>query len=385
MPPTTATWRSATLLDLVHFKRGFDITRADQRDGPYPVVSSSGIKSHHSEAKVPRAGVVIGRKGTLGTVHFIERPHWPHDTTLWVTDFKGNDPRYAYYTLKTLQLERFDVGSSNPTLNRNHIHTIEIEIPPLATQRRIAGILSAYDDLIENNTKRIKILEEMARALYREWFVHFRFPGHEKVKLVDSPLGQIPEGWEVVELGDVVDLVMGNSPKGSTYNDEGIGTPLINGPVEFGPRFTKAVKWTTAPSRFAKNGDLIVCVRGSTTGRNVKSDGEYCLGRGVCAISSPHQTFADELFKAELPRFLAATSGSTFPSWSGPVLKSQKVVRPAEGTAARFEVFAAPLTEMILVLDRQIASLRETRDLLLPRLISGQLDVANLDLPEAAQ
>ena len=110
--------------------------------------------------------------------------------------------------------ERYDAGASNPTLNRNHIHTIPVRWPPLSVQRRIAGILSAYDELIENNQRRIKILEEMARSLYREWFVHFRFPGHDKVKMVPSPLGPIPRGWEVKKLAEISEDMRRNVPKG---------------------------------------------------------------------------------------------------------------------------------------------------------------------------
>ena len=99
-------WRTATLQELVYFQRGYDITKADQKPGEIPVVSSSGINSHHSEAKADGPGVVIGRKGSLGTVHYIEGPYWPHDTTLWSRDLKGNNARYVYYFLQTLGLQR---------------------------------------------------------------------------------------------------------------------------------------------------------------------------------------------------------------------------------------------------------------------------------------
>jgi len=192
-------WRPAHLEDLVFFQRGFDITKAEQRQGNIPVVSSSGIQSYHSEAKVEGPGVVIGRKGSLGTVHFVDCPYWPHDTTLWSKDFRGNDPRFVYYFIHTMDFERYDVGNSNPTLNRNHIHGLDIFIPPLRTQKAIVEVLSAYDDLIENNRRRIQLLEQAARLLYKEWFVHLRFPGHEHTPIIDG----VPEGWEKKRLGDV--------------------------------------------------------------------------------------------------------------------------------------------------------------------------------------
>jgi type I restriction enzyme S subunit len=250
-----------------------------------------------------------------------------------------------------------------------------LNLPPQPIQRRIAGILSAYDELIEISQQRIKILETMARAIYHEWFVHFRFPGHESIPLVPSPLGEIPEGWEVKKLCEVAEITMGLSPNGDTYNDEGRGTPLINGPVEFGERVTKRVKWTIAPTKICKEGDLIVCVRGSTTGKYVKSDGEYCLGRGVCSLSSKYQCFVDLLFEHELPTLLGQTSGSTFPSWTGPQLRRHPVVHPPLRLLANFEALVKPISAAVLGFSRQSQNLRRTRDLLLPRLLSGQIDV----------
>ncbi|WP_370657416.1 restriction endonuclease subunit S [Deinococcus sp. KNUC1210] len=115
---------------MLTFQRGFDITKKQQTDGTYPIVSSSGISSFHGEYKFVGPGVVIGRKGTLGTVHYLSQPYWPHDTTLWIKDFKGNDPKFLFYMLQTLQLEQYDVGASNPTLNRNHLHLLDARRPP---------------------------------------------------------------------------------------------------------------------------------------------------------------------------------------------------------------------------------------------------------------
>ena len=220
----------------------------------------------------------------------------------------------------------------------------------------------------------------MAQAIYREWFVNFRFPGHENVKLVDSPLGKIPEGWKVEPLGEVAQITMGTSPKGDTYNEECIGTPLIDGPVEFGDRFTKRVKWTTAPNKMSKTGDLIVCVRGSTSGKKVKSDGEYCLGRGVCSLRSKYQTYVDLLFGSELPNLRAQASGSTFPSWTAPQLQRHPVVSPPPLLMDQFDAIVSAMSDEVFVNARKNINLCTTRDLLLPKLISGQMDVGELDI-----
>ncbi len=293
-----------------------------------------------------------------------------------------SDPRFIKYYIDTIKINMQNVskGTTQDNLSLDKLQRFDFVAPNVATQRKIASILSAYDDLIENNTRRIAILEEMAQAIYREWFVNFRFPGHKNVKLVDSSLGQIPEGWEVKPLSKVAQITMGTSPKSSTYNDVGDGTPLVNGPVEFGDRFTKRVKWTTDPKRFCDAGDLVVCVRGSTTGKYVKSDGSYCLGRGVCGIRGKQQSFVDHLFTDQLPSLLAQTGGSTFPSWTGPQLKSHQVLSPSQRLIELFDHHVAPIQEAIYVHSRKTESLRVTRDLLLPKLISGKLDVEELDI-----
>lgn len=262
-------------------------------------------------------------------------------------------------------------GGTFPNLTKDTIEGFEIPWPD--NRVNIANILSAYDELIENSQRRIKILESIARTIYREWFVHFRFPGHENHPFFASLLGDIPEGWEVKALGDVATITMGLSPKGSTYNENGVGTPLVNGPVEFGERFARELKWTTAPSKLCKVGDLIVCVRGSTTGKYVKSNGVYCLGRGVCSMSSEYQSFVDQLFAHELPVLLGQTSGSTFPSWTGPQLKQHPVVCPPNKVLSQFDSLVKPMVTDIFVTSQKIENLRRTRDLLLPRLLSEQI------------
>ena len=159
--------------DFIILQRGFDLPKHSRDEGEYPVIAAAGIHGCHSEFKVNPPGVVTGRSGSLGEVVFVKCPYWPLNTTLWVKDFKENQPRYVYYFLKTLDLKRFNSGAGVPTLNRNHLDTLIVKIHDKQIQQKIAAILSAYDDLIENNLRRIKILGEMAQSFYREWFVKF--------------------------------------------------------------------------------------------------------------------------------------------------------------------------------------------------------------------
>jgi type I restriction enzyme S subunit len=146
-------------------QRGFDITKKYQNNGEYPVVSSGGVSSYHNEAKITGPGVVIGRKGSLGTVHFISSDYWPHDTTLWVKDFKGNNPRFVAYLLETMQLKRFDTGAANPTLNRNIVHEEKIPIPPRDQQVEIGKALKAVEEKIKVHESHRHLLQHLLSTL----------------------------------------------------------------------------------------------------------------------------------------------------------------------------------------------------------------------------
>ncbi|MBU2733481.1 restriction endonuclease subunit S [Acidithiobacillus ferridurans] len=166
--PVPESWEVKRFDSFAVLQRGFDITKKDQRHGDYPVVSSGGISSYHDEAKVKGPGVVIGRKGSLGTVHYIPSDYWPHDTTLWIKDFKGNNPRFVAYLLETMRLKRFDTGAANPTLNRNIVHGEKIAIPPNDQQVEIGEALKAIESKISIHESRRCSLLELFRTLLHE-------------------------------------------------------------------------------------------------------------------------------------------------------------------------------------------------------------------------
>lgn len=178
---------STTIGEQITLQRGFDITKKEQEEGDVPVVSSGGISSYHNVAKVSGPGVILGRKGTLGTVFFIEEDYWPHDTTLWVKDFKGNNPSFVYYFFKNMskQLKGMDVGAANPALNRNHVHPLEITWPSSDVQKNISKILSSLDNKIKSNEKINQTLEQMAQALFKSWFVDFE-PVKAKMAVLEA-------------------------------------------------------------------------------------------------------------------------------------------------------------------------------------------------------
>jgi type I restriction enzyme, S subunit len=366
-------WETLPLGNVLTFQRGFDITKAEQSDGPYWVISSSGPKSTNEQFKVEGPGVIIGRKGSLGTVFYSGANYWPHDTTLWVKDFHGNNPKFAYYFLQTMGLERLDAGSSNPSLNRNHIHTIPVLWPSPPVQRRIAGILSAYDDLIENSQRRIKILEEMARRLYREWFVHFRFPGHEDCRLVESPLGEIPEGWEVKGLGEIAD------------NFDRLRKPLskiqradLQGPYPY----YGAAKVFDYVNDFIFDGEYLLMAE---DGSVITSDRAPVLqlvnerfwsnnhthvlrGRLPC---STHYLYLG-LLEINISPYI---TGAAQPKITQENMNRIPFVCAPASIHHEFDNLVEPIVRQTQVLQGQIQNLRRTRDLILPLLLSGQIDV----------
>ena len=372
------TWRAATLKDLVVFQRGFDITKAAQEDGDVPVISSSGITSFHSEAKLPGPGVIVGRKGTLGTVHYSEGPYWPHDTTLWSKELNGNDPKYVYYFLQTLGLERYNVGNANPTLNRNHIHDLDISIPPTPAQRRIGEILSTYDDLIANNRRRIQLLEQSARLLYKEWFVHLRFPGHEHVKVVDG----VPKGWRKDRLNEVAAInavTLSNRFHGEIeYIDIASVTPgQINGTTRY--------SFEDAPGRarrVVRHGDIIwSCVRPNRESHAViwNPPEDLIASTGFAVISPtglPTSYLYQTLTTREFVGFLSNNAkGVAYPAVTARNFEDYRVLVPPSHMLNRYDEQIRPTLDLISVLNAQIRRLISARDLLLPRLMSGEIEV----------
>ena len=214
-------FQETCLGEILQFLNGKAIKPDDT--GKYPVYGSNGIIGHSDEYKYKNA-LIIGRVGAYcGSVKYSKTNFWASDNTIVATPKKKSyDIQYLYYLLKDLNLNIHAGGAAQPLLTQTTLKQVSAKVPLPPAQRKIAAILGAYDDLIENNTRRIRILEEMAQALYREWFVNFRFPGHEDVLMVESELGLVPEGWEVKKLADVIELAYGKALKAENR---------INGPV----------------------------------------------------------------------------------------------------------------------------------------------------------
>ncbi|WP_437528256.1 restriction endonuclease subunit S [Sorangium sp. So ce726] len=265
--------------------------------------------------------------------------------------------------------------------------------PPLPVQRRIADILSAYDDLIENNTKRIKILEEMARSLYREWFVNFRFPGHEKVQLVESPIGKVPKGWTIRRIDEYGPVITGKTPSKADPSNFGSDIAFIKLPDMHGNVFCiKTSEMLSAKGAMTQSNKMLpsnaICVS--------------CIGTAgiVCITSEPSHT--NQQINSIVPaepsareyiffivqglgdglRALGA-NGATMVNVNKEKFASIKTLWPEPSVVHQFHQKAGPCFEQILKLQQVNARLVQTRDILLPRLISGDIDVSRLPAPRA--
>ncbi len=268
------------------------------------------------------------------------------------------DPDFIFYALSQdyfeTKLYALGLGAGQPNVSGKQIGDLEIPFPPLPTQRRIAGILSAYDDLIENSQRRIRLLEDMARALYREWFVHFRFPGHEPVPRIPSTLGDIPKGWEVKKLGGILQLNYGKALKKEDRRDGEY--PVFGSSGQVGSHDTSLVK---GPG-------IIVGRKGNVGSVFWCNEDFFVIDTAYFVTSSLPLRF---LFYV-LPTLNFINSDAAVPGLSRNQAYTLEMAVPPTPLLTKFCELAETFEKQASTLQRQIQNLRRTRDLLLPRLLS---------------
>lgn len=252
------------------------------------------------------------------------------------------------------------------------IKDYKFELPEPNIQIKIANILSAYDDLIENNQKQIKLLEEAAQRLYKEWFVDLHFPGCEQTKLIDG----VPEGWKNNILSDIADISMGQSPKSEFYNDKKDGLPFHQGVGSYGNRFVIDNVYTTSYTRIAEPDSILFSVR-APVGRLNRTKNRIVIGRGLSAINHKKgcQGYLFYLLKNKFFKDNILGNGSIFASISKDELANQKLIIPTDSLVERFNSQVKSIDDKIDILDSQNELLKETRDRLLPKLMSGEIEV----------
>lgn len=356
-----AEWKKVKLGDFIELHRGYDLTKDSFIKGPYPVVCSTSIMGYHNSYKVKGPGVIIGRSGTLGQVQYIKENYWPHNTSLYVSDFKNNDVLFVRYFLQNIGTDSVGGGSAVPTLNRNHLSILDIVVPPLETQQKIASILSTYDDLIENNRKQIKLLEEAAQRLYKEWFVDLRFPGYENVAIVDG----VPEGWRIGTLGEI-----GEFKRGKTITKAQAGNgkvPVVAGGIE--PAYYTDKSNTSAP---------VITISASGNAGFVKIYFSKIWASDCSFLdmeTNENLYYIYSFLKANQTYIYSLQKGACQQHVYAKDINAIELIIPNINIISDYECFVTPYFEKMKVLQKQIQLLQQARDKLLPRLMNGEMEV----------
>lgn len=393
---TDGTHDSPKLLsDGVPFIKGKHISsgRIDFSNCDY--ISVADHQKAIQRSKPQRGDTLFSNIGSVGDTAFVDadREFSIKNVALFKPDPRRVDPRYLFYLLNSPVVQGELVGrrsgSAQPFISLGTLreHVVRYH-PDLDTQRRIAGILSAYDDLIENNERRIAILEDMARRVFREWFVDFRFPGHEAVRMVDTEAGRIPEGWQLVGLHDVAEVGFGFPFKSPRFNTTGSGTPIVRIRDVLAGR-TETYSDEPFDERYAVNdGDLLVGMDGIFH-TAIWSGGEAALNQRVARLRPRWGRSTYWLLLSVLPKIKqleGSIVGTTVAHLSARDLKEMRILAPTVQVQRAADGLLEPIGAMIATLRHQQQQLAASRDLLLPRLISGDLPVSPAEpLLEAAE
>jgi len=432
-------WVTIPLGDVLTLQRGHDLPTQNRLSGEIPILGSSGITGFHNEAKATGPGVTVGRSGnSMGEISYSDKDFWPLNTALYVTDFKGNDPKFLYYLLQTIDFDQFNSGSAQKSLNRNAVYPFEVEIPKSrAEQERISSVLSSLEEKVGVNQKINQTLEQMAQAIFKSWFVDFE-PVKAKIAALEaggseedallaamqaisgkgeeeltrlqaeqpeqyaelrataelfpsamqgSELGEIPEGWNVSQIGDEVTVVGGGTP--STKNPDFWENGEINwtSPKDLSNLADKVLveterKVTEAGLAKISSGllpvDTVLMSSRAPVGYLALAKIPVAVNQGYIAMKcekalSPE--FVIQWCAAHMDEIKSRASGTTFAEISKKNFKIIPVVMPTESLISIYSKQASSLYKAIENNVRESDTLANLRDSLLPKLLSGQLSV----------
>ena len=376
--------KKITFDEFVRLNRGFDLPESKIVDGEYPVVASTNIKAYHNAYKVKPPVVVTGRSGSLGKVQYIDSKCWPLNTSLYSKDFRGNNPKYIYYFLQTMHLEQYNAGAGVPTLNQNHLQQLKIVVHDIDEQKKVSYILSAYDNLIENNNKRIKLLEQMAENLYKEWFVRFRFPRYEHVEFESG----IPKGWEILRANQLFDITIGKTPDRKIFeyfsNIPECNYPWISiSDMRSASTFVFKTKEyltfnavNTCNVKIIPKNTVLVSFK-LTVGQVAITTSDMCTNEAIAHFTTDNATMREYIY-LYLKKFQYSDLGNTSSigtAVNSKIIKNMKIILPSSELLNRFHDYVYSIFEEIRLLNETSSNLTKQRDMLLPRLMSGKLEV----------
>lgn len=384
-------WRDCTLGDLITFQRGHDLSKKQMTDGKYPVIGSNGIIGYHDQYTTEAPSITIGRSGNVGTPFIFYGRTWSHNTTLYVKNFKGNDPLFVFYFLKTMSLANYAGGSAVPTLNRNHIHALPIRVPSsVEAQKKIGGFLRLFDKKIELNNAINKNLEQQAQALFKSWFItnpnNVNWKRGTFAELIistlngdwgkESPSGNHTEKVYCVRGADIPDVKAGNKGKMPT-------------------RYILPKNYI---SKKLSDGDIVIEISGGSptqsTGRCTAitqslldryDSGMVCTN--FCKAIKPIDGYS--MFVYYYWQYLYShrvffsyengTTGIKNLDFSG-FLESESIIIPPVEQVLKFNEYCKAVFDQVFANGKQTEQLAKIRDTLLPKLMSSEIDISALDL-----
>ena len=397
-------WTRMPLGELVTLQRGHDLPDTRRRPGIVPILGSFGVTGCHDEARAPGPGVTVGRSGaSFGVVSYSPVDYWPLNTALYAIDFHGNDPRFVYYFLRQFDFRAYNSGSAQPSLNRNFVHPVPVDVPPISEQRAIAHILGTLDDKIELNRRMNETLEAIARALFKSWFVDFdpvraKVEGRDPLlpkpladlfpdRFEDSELGEIPTGWHVKTIGDLAEAVGGSTPSTSSSEFWNEGSHY----------------WVTPKDLSSLSSPVLLETERRITDAGLSQIGSGLLPVGTVLLSSRapigylavaeipvaiNQGFIAMKPRNGVPSFflllwahfahddiLSRANGSTFLEISKANFRPLPLVTPPDILYGEFDSLTKPLYRRLVTNIRESMAIASLRDGLLPKLISGELRI----------
>jgi type I restriction enzyme S subunit len=416
----TGEWRETTLWDIADYINGRATKPSEVCSDGVPVIKIAELNRGITETtdRVPPelvedrhwlnpGDLLFAWSGSVGIYRYNGPKAALNQHIFRVVAKEGIDQQFLrYLLLSCMPIFNLHVQDKRTTMGHvtiRDLQRIKVQVPPLAEQRAIAHILGALDDKIELNRRMSETLEAIAHALFKAWFVDFEpvraklegrwrrghsLPGlpahlydHFPDRLVDSELGEIPEGWRIDKIGNQFRVTMGQSPPGNTYNEKGNGLPFYQGRADFGFRFPNRRVFCTAPTRFAETGDTLVTVRAPVGDTNIALE-RCCIGRGVAAIrhSSGVTSYTYYLVRSLRSVFRGfEAEGTVFGAITKDSLLSIKHVVPPDELVQRFEQLCSPIDDMVEIAERESRTLAALRDALLPKLIRGEIRVRDAE------
>ena len=359
-------WKNGELGDFVTLKRGFDLPQQKREDGQVPIFSSSGITGTHSTAMVKAPGVITGRCGTIGEVFYAAKDFWPLNTTLFVEDFHGNDAKFIYYFLKTLEWSKFTSASAVPGINRNTVHKEIVSLPDVETQRRIASTLSMFDEKIKINTEINDNLLDQAQTLYKQ---HFPY----------SVQDDLPDGWRIGTVGEIIEI---HDSKRIPLS----GADRMKMEKKIYPYYGAASLMDYVDNYIFDGKYLLLGEDGTVVDDAgypilqyvwgqfwVNNHAHILTGRLGFNVESLYMLFKQTPVKS-------IVTGAVQPKISQANLRSVQVVIPPEHNLKEYNDLVEPLFSLLRANEEECKSLAALRDTLLPKLMSGEIDVSAVQL-----